>query len=357
MNNYLVIMAGGVGSRFWPASRESTPKQFLDILGVGKSLIQLTFDRFVPIIPAENIFVVTHEKYKKAVLTHLPALNEDQVICEPSRNNTAPCVAYAAIKLNHQNPNANIIVSPADHIILKEQEFHRVIKEALAFTAGTESIVTLGLHPTRPDTGYGYIEMGEHVESEIRKAIRFAEKPALDLAKKYLADGNFAWNSGLFIFRSSTIINEFKLHANEIISLLGDDKVRYNTDHELEDIQQNYPKTPSISIDYAIMEKASNIFTIPAQIGWSDLGTWKSLFEECDKDDMDNVVQADKVLLKDTKNCLVRAPKNKTVVIYGLEDYLIIDESDVLLIYPKSLEQNIKEVRSEVNDSFGNDTL
>ena len=350
-------MAGGVGSRFWPASRESTPKQFHDILGIGKSLIQLTFERFASIIPEANIYVVTHEKYKNPVLEHLPALKEEQVICEPSRNNTAPCVAFAAIKIKNLNPEANIIVSPADHIILKEAEFHRVIKEALDFTSNQEAIVTLGLHPTRPDTGYGYIEMGAMVDGEIRKAVRFTEKPKLEIAEKYLDDGNYAWNSGLFIFRATTIIDGFAEHAPEIVNLLGENNIRYNTDNELSDIKTYYPRTPSISIDYAIMEKAANIFTIPADIDWSDLGTWKSLFEECDKDEADNVIQVDKHIIKDTKNSLIRAPKNKTVVVRGLDDYLIIDETDVLLIYPKQLEQDIKQIRAEVQEKFGDSAL
>ena len=354
MNNYLVIMAGGVGSRFWPASRESNPKQFLDILGTGKSLIRLTYERFSPIIPASNIFVITHDKYKTLILEHIPEIKEDQVICEPSRNNTAPCVAYAALKLLANNKEANIIVSPADHIILKEGEFHRIITESLRFTQHNDAIVTLGLKPTRPDTGYGYIETDEYdSHAEIKKAKRFTEKPKLELAKEYMGSGKYVWNSGLFIFKAETILKSFEEYSPEITNLLSNENIEYNTESEISNIRDFYPKTPSISIDYAIMEKAQNIYTYPAEIGWSDLGTWKSLFEECPKDSSENVVQADHAILKSVSNSLIRMPKNKIVIVKGLDDFMIIDEKDVLVIYPKSGEQEIKSIRKEVSDQFG----
>lgn len=358
MKNYLVIMAGGVGSRFWPASREERPKQFLDILGIGTSLLRSTFERFLPVILPENIYVVTHIKYKNQILEQLPELGDDQIICEPSRNNTAPCVAYAALKIHNQDSDANVIVSPADHVILKESEFAKVIQRALTFTAENNAIVTLGITPSRPDTGYGYIEMKEQDDLQaIRKAVRFTEKPTLDVARSYVEQGCYVWNSGLFIFKTKTIISAFDHHAPEILELLGNDNVRYNTPEERANIDNYYPRTPKISIDYAIMEKADNIYTIPADIGWSDLGTWKSLFEECPKDSHNNVIQADQCLLDNTSNSLIIAPKDKLVVVSGLDDFLVIDQDDVLVIYPKDREQEIKSIRDLVKSNFGDKLL
>ncbi len=358
MNNYLVIMAGGVGSRFWPASREDRPKQFLDILGNGKSLLRSTFERFLPVVLTENIYVVTHIKYKHQILQQVPELSDDQVICEPSRNNTAPCVAYAALKIHSLNPEANVIVSPADHVILKEAEFIKVINDALKFTAENKAIVTLGITPSRPDTGYGYIEMEKFENLEtIRKAVRFTEKPKLEVAKEYVQKGSYVWNSGLFIFKTRTILSAFDQHAPEITDLLRDHNIGYNSATEKSNIDLYYPKTPKISIDYAIMEKAENIYTIPADIGWSDLGTWKSLFEECEKDQHNNVIQVDQYLIENTSNSLIRAPKGKLVVINGLDDFMIIDQDDVLVIYPKEKEQEIKSIREMIKSNFGDKLL
>ena len=351
-------MAGGVGSRFWPASQENNPKQFLDIMGTGKSLIRLTFERFLNIVDSENIYVVTLKKYKDKVLEHIPELRDDQVICEPSRNNTAPCIAYATSKLMSLNHEANIVVAPADHIILNKLKFNSVIEECLAFTFSHQCILTLGINPSRPDTGYGYIEMGQisadHME--IRKVNRFAEKPVLELAKSYLEKGNYVWNSGLFIFRADTILESFNSYAPEIINLLSPDQIDYNTDKEVEQIEVNYPQTPKISIDYAIMEKAQNIYVYPSEFGWSDLGTWNSLHNESEKDQMNNVIQSETVLIKETKNCLIRSPMGKTVIVKGLDSYIIVDENDVLLIYPKDEEQEIKQIAQEVRHLFGDES-
>ena len=354
MSNYLVIMAGGVGSRFWPASRENKPKQFLDILGTGKSLIRMTFERFLPLIPVEQIYVVTHKKYNDLVLEHLPELKSNQVLGEPSRNNTAPCVAYAAMKIHAMDPKANVVISPADHVILKENKFIDIIQHGLNFTRDHTAIVTLGITPSRPDTGYGYIELqAEDQTSGLHKAIRFTEKPEMARAEQYIESGNYAWNSGLFIFKTSTIQQSFQQYAPRIYALLGPENIQYNTPEENPQLSTYYPQTPKISIDYAIMEKATNIFTIQADIGWSDLGTWKSLFEECDKDDQNNVIQASKHIVQHTSNSLINIHNEKLVIIGGLDDYLVIDQPDVLVIYPKAKEQEIKAIRNQVKSSFG----
>lgn len=342
-NTYVAIMAGGIGSRFWPASREERPKQFLDILGVGKSLIRLTFERFLHLCPAENIFIVTNGMYKDLVLEHLPELTENQVLCEPSRNNTAPCVAYTAFKLHALNPEANFVVAPSDHVVLKEEAFINYLKKALAFTENNNALVTLGIQPSRPDTGYGYINFSAN-GSDIHKVVEFKEKPNLETAKAYLANGNYLWNAGIFIWKAANVLQQFKQHATEIYNILEAGQSKYNTTEEQAFIDQAYPTTPSISVDYAIMERSKDVYTIPSEFGWSDIGTWASLHAELPKDDNGNVVNADKFLLDEVNDCLIRLPKDKLLVAKGLDDFIIVDEEDVLLIYPKSKEQEIKGV-------------
>ena len=358
-NTYVAIMAGGIGSRFWPASRASNPKQFLDILGVGKSLIRLTFERFLKLCPAENIFIVTHEMYKDLVLEHLPELTENQVICEPSRNNTGPCVAYTAFKLYDLNPEANLVVAPSDHVILKEDVFVERLQAALRFAAANEALVTLGISPTRPDTGYGYIHFDkqEQASNGIHKVFSFREKPELETAQSYLKSGEYIWNAGIFIWNAKTILNAFKNLAPEIFHILNAGDGIYNSVNEPNFIKEHYPKTPNISIDYAILEKSHSVYTIPADMGWSDLGTWVSLYEESPKDEAGNLVQADTTILSNVKNSLVRLPAGKLAVIDGLSDYIVVDEDDVLLIYPKSKEQAIKNVTSEIKATGGDKFL
>jgi len=347
-NTYIAIMAGGVGSRFWPGSREDNPKQFLDILGVGKSLIQLTFERFLKLVPANRIFIVTHKKYREKVLEHLPALSNNQILCEPSRNNTAPSVAYTAFKLQNLNPDANFVIAPSDHIILKEEAFLNKIRTALAFTAQNNALLTLGIQPTRPDTGYGYINF-EKSDTEVKKVKSFKEKPDMETAKKYLQSGDYLWNAGIFIWKASAILASFKKNAPEIYDILEQGNSFYNTPNEQNFIDEYYPKTTKISVDFAIMEKADNIFTIPADIGWSDLGTWASLHAELsDSNPEKNVIHAENIRLQNTTECLIRLPKNKLAVIKGLHNYIVVDEGDVLLIYPKDDEQEIKSVRQEL---------
>jgi mannose-1-phosphate guanylyltransferase len=354
-NTYVAIMAGGVGSRFWPASRTARPKQFLDILGVGKSLIQLTYERFRKLVPKENIFVVTNNIYHDLVEEHLPDLTDNQILCEPSRNNTAPCVAYTAFKLHALDPLANFIIAPSDHIILKEEAFLQQIQKALAVTAKEEVLVTLGIAPTRPDTGYGYIKYDVEKQPALGvfKVDEFKEKPSLAVANQYLAAGNYLWNAGIFVWRASTVLSSFEEHAPDIYDILGRGRSKYNSDKEQDFINKHYPDTPSISVDYAIMENAKNIYTIPSDIGWSDLGTWASLHAESPKDEHRNSLAGNDALLENVEDCLVRLPKGKTLVARDLDDYIIVDEDDVLLIYPKSKEQDIKAVTRELKEWQG----
>ncbi|MEM9886018.1 MAG: mannose-1-phosphate guanylyltransferase [Bacteroidota bacterium] len=354
-NTYVAIMAGGVGSRFWPASRSARPKQFLDILGVGKSLIQLTYERFLKLTPKENIFIVTNKLYKGLVQEHLPELTENQILCEPSRNNTGPCVAYTAFKLHSLNPNANFIIAPSDHIILKEEAFLGQLRKALDVTAKEEVLVTLGITPTRPDTGYGYINYLKDQEPApgVYKVEAFKEKPSRATANEYLAAGNYLWNAGIFIWRASSILRAFEQHAHEIYDILEKGARKYNTEKEQKFIDRHYPRTPSISVDYAIMENADNIYTLPSDIGWSDLGTWASLHSESEKDEYQNAINSKKVILEEVEDCLIRLPKEKLAIIKGLKEYIIVDEGDVLLIYPKSKEQEVKALTKTLADRFG----
>lgn len=350
---YIAIMAGGVGSRFWPASRSHRPKQFLDILGTGKSLLRMTFERFLNITTADRIYIVTNAEYQSLVLEHLPELRPEQVLCEPSRNNTAPCVAYAAMKLHALDPEANMVVAPSDHIILEETRFIDILKQALAFTAARNALLTLGIRPTRPDTGYGYIHYGEDIGQGIHPVRRFTEKPPLEEAQRFVESGEYLWNAGIFIWRASAVLDAFSKYSPEIYKILNAGREEYNTEREQTFIDQVYPGTPSISVDYAIMEKADNVFTIPSSFGWSDLGTWASLYAELEQDEHGNVITSGNVITRQTRNSLIRAPKNKLVVVDGLEDYILVDEEDVLLIFPKSKEQEIKTVNQIVGKEFG----
>lgn len=363
-NTYVAIMAGGIGSRFWPASRTARPKQFLDIMGVGKSLIRLTFERFLKLCPAENIFIVTNGIYKDLVKEHLPELTDNQILCEPSRNNTGPCVAYTAFKLQALNPNANFVIAPSDHIVLKEDVFVEALEKALQFTAAENALCTLGIRPSRPDTGYGYINYHKEGEEDatvgtataigaIAKVKKFTEKPQLETAKTFLESGDYLWNAGIFIWKADSILEAFHTHAQKIHEILSQGTSAYNTKEEQAFIDEYYPTTPSISVDYAIMEKADNIYTIPTDFGWSDLGTWASLYAENEKDEHNNVVTGGKAIAVDTNDCLIRLPKDKLIVAKDLQDYIIVDEGDILLIYPKSKEQEIKAITVQVKDQMG----
>ncbi len=350
-SKYIAIMAGGVGSRFWPASRESLPKQFLDILGVGKSLIQLTYDRALQLVPKENILIATNKKYKGLINEHLPEITDNQILLEPSRNNTAPCIAYLALKIANQNPDATFAVWPSDHVILKEAEFNTKMNLAFSYAEKGEALVTLGIQPTRPDTGYGYIEVNHKDGAQaIEKVVQFKEKPDLETAQQYLDAGNFFWNAGIFIWSVKAVTEAFQNNAPSILKVLGEDISKYNTADEQAYIDRVYPNTEKISVDYALLERSKNVYTIPADIGWSDLGTWNSLHAYLEKDKKDNVMQGIILSAVDCENNFIRLPRAKKAVIKGLKNMIVIDEGDVLLIYPKDQEQEIKSVRNDLND-------
>jgi mannose-1-phosphate guanylyltransferase len=349
-HHYIAIMAGGVGSRFWPSSTESKPKQFLDILGIGRSLMQMTYDRCLKIVPNENILIVTNQSYKALIQEQLPDLPVQNILCEPSRNNTAPCVAYTALHINARDKDAVFAVLPSDHVILKEQEYLDRLSQAFQYAKENEVIVTLGIQATRPDTGYGYIEMNKSemdkssLPHPILKVSSFKEKPSKEIAEGYLSQGNYLWNAGMFVWSVSTILNSFNKNEPEILNVLMEDASKYATADEQSYIDQVYPNTKKISVDYAILEKADNVYTIPADIGWSDLGTWNSLHAYIDKNENECAVIGEKTYLIDTKNTIVRSDSTKIVVIKGLDDYIVVDEPEALLIYPKSEEQEIKQV-------------
>ncbi len=359
-NNFCVIMAGGVGSRFWPLSRMARPKQFIDILGTGETLIQQTFNRFKDICPKENIYIVTNEKYRDIVNEQIPGLNADQVICEPARRNTAPCIAYANYKIHAKNPNANIVVAPSDHIVLKEEEFKKVIRLTLEASKETEALFTLGIEPNRPETGYGYIQFDENkshsVDPKLHKVKTFTEKPNLEMAKQLVESGEFLWNSGIFIWKLSTIMREFEKSLPEMDLLFKEGIGKYNTPEEFDFINNIYQQCKSISIDFGVMEKAENVYVFSTDIGWSDLGTWGSLYDIRQKDTNGNSVVGRNVMLYNSKNCVINMPKDKLVVIEGLEDFIIVENDNCLLICKKQDEQEIRQfvtdVQAEKGDRF-----
>ena len=353
-DHYVAIMAGGIGSRFWPKSRTTFPKQFIDILGLGKSLIQLTYDRFADICPKENIYVITNEMYVDIVKQQLPGLKDNQILSEPLRRNTAPCIAYVTHKIYEINPDACMVVAPSDHIVMKGEAFLKVIKSGLNFVETNDALATLGIVPTRPDTGYGYIQyLDEHKNGEVFKVKTFTEKPSLELAKKFIKSGDFLWNSGIFIWNVRSILNAFKEQLPEIYEVFSEGKGKYNTDGEAGFIARAYSHCKNISIDYGIMEKANNVYVLPADIGWSDLGTWQSLYEKYDKDYLGNAVSGDSVMIFDAKDCMVMAPQGKLVVIQGLDGYCVIDNEDVLLICQRKKEQEIKQITADVKKMKG----
>lgn len=353
-NKYCVIMAGGVGSRFWPISRGSMPKQFLDILGTGKSFIRQTFERFANIIPVENFLVVTNADYKTLVLEQIPELKSEQVLLEPVGRNTAPCIAYAAFRLMAMNPNADMIVTPADHLILDVDKFCNVMNEAVDFIRQNDVLMTVGIRPTRPDTGYGYIQIGRQAEgnSKINQVKTFTEKPNLEMAKVFVDSGEFMWNSGIFVWKAETILKELKEHQNDMYHLFDSINAKYNTPDEPEAINTIYPECRGISIDFGIMEKASNVYVRCSEFGWSDIGTWGSLYQYSEKDENQNVVP-DTFMGYETKNCIIKSPEGKLVVIQGLDDYIVIDNNDVLMICQKQNEQNIKQFLNDVKFNTG----
>ena len=346
-NNYAVIMAGGIGSRFWPFSRTYHPKQFHDVLGTGKTLLQQTAERFYNICPQENIYVVTNKIYAKLVKDQLPFIQDNQILSEPTGRNTAPCVAYATYKIIKDNTAANIVVAPSDHIILKEKDFEDTIRTALAATAKENILVTLGIKPSRPDTGYGYIQYLEDKVSKIKKVKTFTEKPDLHHAKKFLESGDFVWNAGIFISNAQTLVESFQTYLPDMGELFLEGNSKYGTTEEASFISKAYSQCKNISIDYGIMEKANNVFVLLSDFGWSDLGTWKSLYENMPKNEQGNVIDGN-MLLFDTKNCIIKTPKDKLVVIEGLDEFIVAEYDDVLMICRKDNEQRVKEFVAEV---------
>jgi len=357
-NHYVAIMAGGIGSRFWPMSRTNFPKQFLDILNTGRTLIQGTMDRFANFIPLENIYVVTSDQYKDIVAKQLPEIPVENILSEPSRKNTAPCVAYISHKLLQLNPGANLICAPADHIILDAPEFKRICIEALHFTANIKALVTLGIKPTHPNTGYGYIQYEQQAVSDnVYKVKTFTEKPDLQLAKTFLASGDFLWNAGIFVWQVKNIVKAFEKLLPEMNEVFEAEKEHFNKPTEQEAIDRIYPQCVNISIDYGIMEKADNVYIIPSSFGWSDLGTWGSAYENLGKDYLENAVAGDNVVVIDAVKNMVHADNKKLVVLQGLEDFIIVDTKDVLLICKKEKEQDIKEYVAEIKRSKGDKFL
>jgi mannose-1-phosphate guanylyltransferase len=351
-------MAGGIGSRFWPVSRTNYPKQFLDILGVGRTLIQQTMDRFLKFVPLENIYVVTANEYLGLVKEQLPNLPEENILGEPYRKNTAPCIGYISFKLQEKDPEASLIVAPADHLILQEDEFQRVCEQALDFVNHLNALVTLGMKPTYPNTGYGYIQHEQfEVAPSVYKVKTFTEKPNKELAKTFIASGDFLWNSGIFIWQVKRIIEAFGKHLPEMYDLFISDADKLNTADEKQLIETIYPLCSNISIDFGVMEKADNVYVIPSSFGWSDLGTWNSAWENMEKDYWENAVVGRKVMVVDAHKNVVHVPEDKLVVLQGLEDYIVVDTKDALLICQKEKEQEIKEYLTEVKRNFGEDVL
>jgi mannose-1-phosphate guanylyltransferase len=353
-NHYVAIMAGGIGSRFWPMSRTTLPKQFLDVLNTGKTLVQWTYERYAKFIPAENIYIVTSEEYVDIVKTQLPMLPIDNILAEPSKKNTAPCIAYISFKLAQINPDAKCIVAPSDHLILEEDRFQAIALEALDFVDQIKALVTLGIQPTHPNTGYGYIQYeGLEVAKDLFKVKTFTEKPDLEIAKTFLESGDFLWNAGIFAWKVSSILTAFEKYQPEMFELFDQEKMHFNTPAENAAIQKIYPQCTNISIDIAIMEKANNVYVMPASFGWSDLGTWNSAYENMEKDYFGNAVASDNVIVIDATKCMINSPKDKLVVVQGLDDFIVVDTKDVLLICSRDKEQSIKEYVAEVKRNKG----
>ena len=370
-NNYCVIMAGGVGSRFWPFSRNKKPKQFLDFFGTGRSLLQMTIDRFRPIVPIENILIVTNVLYRDLVLEQIPDLKAEQVLCEPARRNTAPCIAYAAARIKAmeakgERRKARIVVAPSDHLILQEETFRQTIQQGFDFIENNDALLTLGMKPTRPETGYGYIQMGESIGRPdglrdaslmdmgegICKVKAFTEKPNLELAKVFLESGDFLWNSGIFIWSLDSILNAFHAYLPEMANKFAEgDKVMGTADEDAF-IQQIFPTCPSISIDYGVMEKAKNVHVIPSDFGWSDLGTWGSLYELSDKDENENVTLHSDATYYDSHGNIVTLPKGHLAVVQGLEDCIVAESDGVLLICKRDAEQQIRQFFMDAEVKF-----
>lgn len=347
-------MAGGIGSRFWPMSTVQRPKQFLDVLGIGKSLLRMTFERLLHIAPAENIYIVTNANYASLVKEQLPELKDSQILTEPERKNTAPCITYAAAKIHAINPNATLVVAPSDHLILKEEKFTEIVNTAIATANKEDRLVTLGIKPTRPDTGYGYIEFvedGDILPGQVKDVKHFTEKPNRELAEIFLRSGNYYWNSGIFIWRAKTILNALEKFKPELFHLFTDQSQKYNTSEEQAYVNASFAACEDISIDFAVMENAKNVDVVLSNFDWSDLGTWGSLYSHLDKDYNGNAVIGDNVHMINSENCIVNLPNDKLALIQGLENYIIVESDNMLMILNQHDEQNLKKYMTPMQES------
>lgn len=358
-NNYALIMAGGIGSRFWPISRTAHPKQFIDILGTGKTLIQQTYERFLKIVPEENIFILTNEIYSDLVLQQIPGMDKSRILCEPVMRNTAPCIAYGCHKIEKLNPDAAIVVAPSDHLILDTEGFVKSISKSLKTASENDCLITLGIKPSRPDTGYGYIQYNtKKIDEDFYKVKTFTEKPNTELARTFVQSGDFLWNAGIFVWSVKNILQSFQKHLPEINDIFNEGALVYNTDKETEFIQAAFTQCTNISIDYGIMEKAENVYVLPSEFGWSDLGTWASVYELSDKDYVGNaVIPSERVIMYDSSNCMVNVPEGKLVVLQGLHDFIVVEDNNTLLICPRDQEQEIKQIVTDVKQRFGTDFI
>ena len=353
-HHYVAIMAGGIGSRFWPMSRTNFPKQFLDILNIGKTLIQQTYERYSKLVPEENIYIITSQEYVSIVKKQLPQLPVENILAEPSKKNTAPCIAYISFKLLQKDPKAVMVAAPSDNLILETDEFIKTAANALDFVDHINALVTIGVKPTYPNTGYGYIQHDDVMPVPgIYKVKTFIEKPSKEMATTFIASGDFLWNAGMFTWKVKNIVAAFEKYLPEMYEVFAAEKNKFNTDEEEAAIDQIYPQCTNISIDFGIMEKADNVYVIPASFTWSDLGTWNSAWDNMEKDYFGNAVAGKNVMIMDANNCMVHVPDNKLVLLQGLHDYIVVDTKDVLLICQKDKEQEIKEYVAEIKRNKG----
>ncbi len=361
-NYYCVIMAGGIGSRFWPLSKTERPKQFLDILGVGRTLLQQTFDRFLNIMPSDHIFIVSNLEYKEIIVEQLPDIPVENILLEPLRRNTAPCIDYANFRISKKDPDARIVVAPSDHLIMKEEEFLRSVEQGLEFVTANEALLTLGIVPSRPETGYGYVQSIEkevkgYESLTLRKVKTFTEKPDLKLARVFLDSGDFYWNAGIFFWSLKTIMNSFATYLPEIHTLFKEGEAHYGTEREQSFIHETYSNCRNISVDYGIMEKADNVFVLVSDFGWSDLGTWGSLYEQLEGDDHNNSVTGKHVFMYESSGNIVNVQDDMLVVLQGLEDYIVVQNEKIILVCKREDEQNIKQYLTDIKTEVGEDMV
>lgn len=361
-NNYCVIMAGGIGSRFWPLSKTKRPKQFLDFLGIGRTLLQQTYDRFIKLMPPGQIFIVSNQEYKDLIVEQLPDIPAENILLEPLRRNTAPCIDYANFRIQQKNPDARIVVAPSDHLIINETEFLRAVRQGLDFVASNEALLTMGIVPSRPETGYGYIQsIGKKVKgyesTGMRKVKTFTEKPDLELAEIFLSSGDFYWNAGIFFWKLKTIMASFEEHLPEIHNLFKEGAGLYGSEQEEDFIQKTYGNCRNISIDYGIMEKADNVYMLISEFGWSDLGTWGSLYEQLPKNEQENSISGKNVFMYESSGNVVKVQDDMLVVLQGLKDYIVVQNENIILVCRLEDEQKIKQFVNDIRTEIGEDMM